>query len=225
MSQSYLIPRHGNLGWDKLRHRVPVGAYREARSGKLRQRLTAMSQSTMTALQVGLLCDMARQAATGQASAAREDGDCDMEGYSATRAGSYAARSLPVRDISKPSSLWRYLKTPPERSSRMGADGPEPCGHSLAKSDVGFPQCLIQGRDRDGKGDSGYCDRSGGPITAPHSPATASSPEGTFAEPRASALGTGPITFEKTPRGVTRAPAGGSLSRGGTRAPERPCIR
>ena len=46
-----------------------------------------MSQSTMTPLQIRLLCDMTRQAATWKASAARGKWDCDMEGCSATKNG------------------------------------------------------------------------------------------------------------------------------------------
>lgn len=87
MLQESLLLRHGRLGCDESRRFDLAGAYCETGSVRMHQRLAAISQSTIIALQVGLPCDMARQAAIWQAGAARDDRDCDMQSDSATRNG------------------------------------------------------------------------------------------------------------------------------------------
>jgi hypothetical protein len=70
---------------DELRLFGFGGVQHLTRKENMSQPSDDMSQSTLTALQASMRCDMIRQAETWQTGAAREIWGCDMEGYSATR--------------------------------------------------------------------------------------------------------------------------------------------
>src|SRR5262245_7016497 len=59
-------------------------------------RKPTMSQGTLTPLQVCLPCDIARQTATWQASAARGKWNCGTESHSATKNGAVQRAGSPV---------------------------------------------------------------------------------------------------------------------------------